>query len=225
MALLIRNLSQVATPIGRAGLRGEAMRKIAIYENAVIVVRDGKIAYVGPDRRTDFPITEEFDARRATAVPGFVDSHTHLPWAGFRESEFNRRIQGETYEQIAASGGGIASTVRATRAATEQQLIDNVLQRAHAMSRHGTTTAEAKSGYGLNVADEIKQLRAIRAANENSPVRLVPTCLAAHDFPPERRDASYVDQIVDEILPVVAREKFAVFCDAFVEAGASSRQH
>ena len=91
------------------------MRTLAIYENAVIVVRDGKIDYVGPERRTDLPITEDFDARRATAVPGFVDSHTHLPWAGFRESEFNRRLQGESYEQIAAAGGGIAATVRSKR--------------------------------------------------------------------------------------------------------------
>src|SRR5258708_5276602 len=181
-ALLIRNLSQIATPTGRSGVRGPAMRKLAVHEDAVIVVRDGIIDYVGPERRTDFPITEEFDARRATAIPGFVDSHTHLPWAGFRESEFNRRLQGETYEQIAGSGGGIAATVRATRAASEQRLVDNVLERVRRMSWHGTTTAEAKSGYGLNVGDEVKQLRAIRRANELSPVRLIPTCLAAHEF-------------------------------------------
>ncbi|HYS52516.1 MAG TPA: imidazolonepropionase [Thermoanaerobaculia bacterium] len=223
-ALLIRNLSQIATPTGRAGVRGAAMRKLAVHEKSVIVVRDGRIDYVGPERRTDFPITEDFDARKATAIPGFVDSHTHLPWAGYRESEFNRRLQGETYEQIAASGGGIASTVRATRAATEKQLVDNILERARTMARHGTTTAEAKSGYGLNVADEIKQLRAIRTANESSPVQLVPTCLAAHDFPPERRDPSYVDQIVDAILPAVAKEKLANFCDAFIERGALSRE-
>jgi len=223
-ALLIRNLSQIATPIGRAGVRGVEMRRIAVLEKSVIVVRDGRIDYVGPERRTDFPITEDFDARRATAIPGFVDSHTHLPWAGFRESEFNRRLQGESYEQIAASGGGIASTVRATRAATGQQLVDNVLQRARMMARHGTTTAEAKSGYGLNLADEIKQLRAIRDADEQSPVRLVPTCLAAHDFPPEGRDPSFVAQIVDEILPAVAKEKLAQFCDAFVERGVFTRE-
>ena len=162
------------------------MRDIKVYDDAVIVVRDGRIAYIGPERRTSIAITEDFDARAATAIPGFVDSHTHLPWAGFRESEFNRRLQGETYEQIAASGGGIASTVRATRAATEERLVQNVLERARTMSRHGTTTAEAKSGYGLNVEDELKQLRAIAKANESSPVRLVPTCLAAHD----RRDGS-----------------------------------
>jgi imidazolonepropionase len=199
------------------------MRKLAIHENSVIVVRDGRIDYVGPERRTDFPITEDFDAHRATAIPGFVDSHTHLPWAGFRESEFNRRLQGETYEQIAASGGGIASTVRATRAASEQRLADNVLERARRMSRHGTTTAEAKSGYGLNVADEVKQLRAIQKANESSPVRLIPTCLAAHEFPSEKRE-EYVGEIVNAILPAVAKEKLAVFCDAFVERGMFTRE-
>ena len=199
------------------------MRKLAVHENSVIVVRDGRVDYVGPERRTDFPITEDFDARRATAIPGFVDSHTHLPWAGFRESEFNRRLQGETYEQIAGSGGGIASTVRATRAASERRLADNVLERARRMSRHGTTTAEAKSGYGLNVADEVKQLRAIQKANESSPVRLIPTCLAAHEFPSEKRE-EYVDEIVNAILPAVAKEKLAVFCDAFVERGVFTRE-
>ncbi|HEY8184227.1 MAG TPA: imidazolonepropionase [Thermoanaerobaculia bacterium] len=222
-ALLIRNLSQIATPTGRSGVRGPAMRKVAVHEDSVIVVRDGRIDYIGPERRTDFPITEDFDAGRATAIPGFVDSHTHLPWAGFRESEFNRRLQGETYEQIAASGGGIASTVRATRAATEQRLVDNVLYRARTMARHGTTTAEAKSGYGLNVVDELKQLRAIRTANESSPVHLIPTCLAAHEFPPDKRE-EYVDEIVNAILPAVAKEKLAVFCDAFVERGVFTRE-
>ena len=215
-ALLIRNLSQIATP---TGMRGAAMRKLAVHEDAVIVVRDGKIAYVGPERRGRIAITHDYDAKGATAIPGFVDSHTHLPWAGYRESEFNRRLQGETYEQIAASGGGIASTVQATRKATEEQLVKNVLERAQTMARYGTTTAEAKSGYGLNVADELKQLRAIRTANESSPVRLVPTCLAAHDFPPGRRDGSYVDEIVNEIIPAVAKEKLAKYCDVFVERG------
>jgi len=222
MSLLIRNLSQIATPIGTLAIRGPAMRKLAVFDDAVIVVRDGRFAYVGPERGNTVRIDEDFDARGATAIPGFVDTHTHIPFAGYRESEFNRRLSGETYEQIAAAGGGIASSVRATRAASEQQLAANVLQRTRTMARYGTTTAEAKSGYGLNVADELKQLRALRVAD--SPVRLVATCLAAHDFPPERRDESYVDQIVEEILPAVAREKLAVFCDAFVERGALTRE-
>jgi imidazolonepropionase len=218
--VLVRNLSQIATPIGKTGLRGAAMRAIRVYENAVIVVRDGRFVHVGPERDFSGSIDEDIDAGGATALPGFVDGHTHLPFAGFRESEFNRRLQGETYEQIAASGGGIASTVRATRAASEEELMQDVVARATTMSRYGTTTAEAKSGYGLNLEDELKQLRAIR--NAKSPVRLVPTCLAAHEFPPERRDASYVDQIIDEILPAAAG--LAVFCDAFVERGVFTRE-
>jgi imidazolonepropionase len=228
MTLLIRNLSQVATPLGHGALRGRAMRELAVDENAVIVIRDGRFAFVGRESDIDAvlrsSIDVDFDARGATAVPGFVDSHTHLPFAGFRETEFNRRLQGETYEEIAASGGGIASTVHATRRASQEELVDNILARARTMSRHGTTTAEAKSGYGLSVEGEMKQLRAIRDANEHSPVRLIPTCLAAHDFPPEGRSSAtarrgYVSAVIGEILPTVAEEKLATFCDVFVERG------
>src|SRR5438067_918271 len=228
--LLIRNLSQIATPIGREPKRGAALRDLRVYENAVIVVDGQRIAYVGPERDNPHAIDEDFDARGACAIPGFVDSHTHIPFAGYRESEFNRRLQGETYAEIAAGGGGIASTVHATRAASEDELTANVLARAKTMARYGTTTAEAKSGYGLNVEDELKQLRAIRRANESSPVRLVPTCLAAHDFPPDHAraaeggGATYVAEIVDHILPAVAREKLATFCDAFVERNVFTRE-
>ncbi|HSY50522.1 MAG TPA: imidazolonepropionase [Thermoanaerobaculia bacterium] len=228
MTLLIRNLAQIATPLGRGPVRGSALRRLAIQEDAVIVVRDGRFAFVGRESGIDDDlravIDDDFDARGATALPGFIDSHTHLPFAGYRESEFNRRLHGETYEQIAASGGGIASSVHATRRASREELVENILARATTMARHGTTTAEAKSGYGLTVDAERKQLRAIREANEHSPVRLIPTCLAAHDFPPESRDTAasrraYVSTIIGEILPAVAEEKLAVFCDVFVERG------
>jgi imidazolonepropionase len=226
VTLLIRNLSQIATPRGRTAARGRAMRELAVYDDhPVLVVSGGRIVFVGRER--DFPedlvVDEDFDARGATAVPGFVDSHTHIPFAGLRESEFNRRLQGETYEQIAASGGGISSTVRATRAASGKQLTQNVLARAKRMAQYGTTTAEAKSGYGLDLANELKQLRAIREARATSPVRLVPTCLAAHEFPPEQRE-TYVERIIGEILPAVAAEKLAVFNDAFVERGVFTRE-
>lgn len=225
MSLLIRNLSQIVTPRGRTALRGRAMRELVVHQDSVLVIADGRFAFVGRER--DLPaelvIDEDVDARGGTAVPGFVDTHTHIPFAGLRESEFNRRLQGETYEQIAASGGGIASTVRATRAASEEQLTANVLARTAMMARYGTTTAEAKSGYGLDLENELKQLRAIRTANATSPVRLVPTCLAAHEFPPENRD-TYVSRIVEEILPAVAAEKLAVFNDAFVERGVFTRE-
>jgi imidazolonepropionase len=230
MALLIRNLAQIATPAGRTAARGRAMRELTVHEKSVIVVDGGRFAFVGreSDMPRDLAIDDDFDARGMTAVPGFVDTHTHLPFAGLRESEFNRRLRGETYESIAASGGGIALTVRATRAATQDELAQNVLARAATMARYGTTTAEAKSGYGLTLDDELKQLRAIRDANATSPVRLVATCLAAHEFPPESRGSEsardgYVDAIVEEILPAVAREELAVFCDAFVERGVFTR--
>lgn len=226
--LLIRNLSQIATPLGRSGLRGRAMRALSVIDGGVMVVDGQRFAFAG--REPDLPdeirsaIDADFDAGGATAVPGFVDSHTHLPFAGFRESEFNRRLQGESYEDIAASGGGIASTVRSTRAAGEEQLVANVLERARTMARYGTTTAEAKSGYGLDKECELRQLRAIRRASSDSPVRLLATCLAAHDFPPESRGSEaaregWVSTIIGEILPAVAEEKLALFCDAFVERG------
>jgi len=204
------------------------MRALAVFDRSVIVIRGGRFAFVG--READIgadlraAIDDDFDARGATAIPGFIDSHTHIPFAGYRETEFNRRLQGETYEQIAASGGGIASSVHATRRASQEELAENILARARTMARYGTTTAEAKSGYGLSVEGELKQLRAIRDANQRSPVRLIPTCLAAHDFPPESRGSAaarrgYVSTIIGEILPAVAEEKLAIFCDVFIERG------
>ena len=232
MSLLIRNLAQLATPEGTRAMRGPAMRLIRVVESAAIVIRDGRFVYAGAER--DLPpalrgtITDEVDARGGTALPGFVDSHTHLPFAGARESEFNRRLSGETYEQIAASGGGIASTVKATRAASEGDLAKLTHARTLRMAAHGTTTAEAKSGYGLNLDDELKQLRAIRAASATSPVRLVPTCLAAHEIPPEARGSAaareeYVREVVERIQPAAARAGLARFCDVFVERGVYSR--
>ncbi|HUP45554.1 MAG TPA: imidazolonepropionase [Thermoanaerobaculia bacterium] len=230
--LLVRNLSQIATPEGVGGVRGPAMRRIRVIEEGVLVVVGGRFAYVGAEAgmptEVRSSIDEDVDGGGATAIPGFVDSHTHIPFAGYRESEFNRRLQGESYEQIAATGGGIAATVHATRAATEEDLTRNVLARAATMARYGTTTAEAKSGYGLDRGCELKQLRAIRNASASSPLRLVPTCLAAHEFPPESRGSEaaregWVSTIIGEILPQVAEEKLALFCDAFVERGVFTR--
>jgi imidazolonepropionase len=230
-ALLVRNLSQIATPVGTTGVRGRGMRELRVIDRGVIAIEDGRFAYAGPeaDLPRNLKIAEDVDARGATALPGFVDSHTHLPFAGFRESEFNRRLRGETYEQIAASGGGIASTVHATRAASEETLVENLVARTQTMARYGTTTAEAKSGYGLDKACELKQLRAIRAAADRAAVRLVPTCLAAHEFPPESRGSdaareAWISTIIGEILPAVAEEKLASFCDAFVERGVLTRE-
>jgi imidazolonepropionase len=226
---LIRNLSQVVTPTGVVPVRGRKMRELRIIPQAALVIRDGFFEFVGEERDlpTPYAFDNEVDGRGAAALPGFVDTHTHLPFAGYRESEFNRRLQGESYQSIATSGGGIASTVRATREASKEELVSLMRSRIRTMALYGTTTAEAKSGYGLNLGDEIKQLRAIDEVNDASPVRLVPTCLAAHDFPPESRDSeagrtNYIETILGEILPAVARQKLARFCDVFVERGVYS---
>jgi imidazolonepropionase len=199
------------------------MRSLRVIDRAAIVIDGDRIVFAGPDSDRPRVKAEEIDARGGTAIPGFVDSHTHIPFAGMRESEFNRRLSGETYEQIAASGGGIASTVRATREASEDVIVANVLTRAKTMARYGTTTAEAKSGYGLERNAELKQLRALRRASTESPVRIVPTVLAAHEFPRDVPRDEWVSTIINDILPVVASEKLATFNDVFVERGVFTR--
>jgi imidazolonepropionase len=224
--LLIHNLSEVATPEGSGPRRGADQARVRRISNAEVLCRDGRIAFVGsPEERVrqfgDLPEAERLDGRRGTLIPGFVDPHTHLPWAGTREEEFAARLAGKSYQEIAAAGGGILSTVSATRRASEEELAANVLKRMDQMLAWGTTTAEAKSGYGLTQEDELKQLRAIRRASEGHPVDLVPTLLAAHEVPPEhRRDRGrWVDLICEEIVPATAAAGLARFCDVFCEEG------
>jgi imidazolonepropionase len=156
-------------------------------------------------------------------VPGFVDGHTHLPWAGFREEEFNERLKGRTYAEIAAAGGGILATVVSTRRATEEELAANVRSRLDRMLLHGTTFCEAKTGYGLERGTEEKQLRAIFRGSEGHPVGVVATALPGHEVPPERRGSKalkrrYVEEVVGEILPALAAAG-ARFVDVFCETG------
>jgi imidazolonepropionase len=232
--LLIHNLSEIATPEGseprRGADQGRVRRISGVEGGAEVVCRDGRILFVGPgeERRRqlgEMPEAERLDGRGGTLIPGFVDPHTHLPWAGSREEEFAARLAGKTYQEIAAAGGGILSTVAATRRASEEELAGNVLRRMDQMLAWGTTTAEAKSGYGLNQDDELKQLRAIRQASERHPVDLVPTLLAAHEIPPEHRRENggdpgrWVDLICDEIVPATAAAGLARFCDVFCEQG------
>ena len=229
--LLIHNLAEVATPIGSAPLRGADQGRVSRLRGAEVLCRDGRIAFVGSpeDRRARFgklPEPERLDGLGGTLVPGFVDPHTHLPWAGSREEEFSRRLSGATYQEIAAAGGGILSTVAATREASEEELRRRVARRLDLMLAHGTTTAEAKSGYGLNLDDELKQLRAIRDAAGAHPVDLVPTLLAAHEIPPEHRGSRerYVELVCQEIVPAAAEAGLARFCDVFCEAGVFSAE-
>jgi len=224
--LLIENLSEVATARGTTALSGADLGRVTRLSGAEVYCRDGRIAFVGsPDERRaahgELPDVPRLDGGGGTLVPGFVDPHTHLPWAGSREEEFRMRLAGATYQELAAAGGGILSTVRATREAEQEELRRLVLRRMDAMLAHGTTTAEAKSGYGLALDPEMKQLRAIREASASHPVDLVPTLLAAHEFPPEHRDDRdrWVDLIVEEIVPAAVDEGLARFCDVFCERG------
>lgn len=229
--LLIHNLSEVATPRGTSPQRGADQRQVLRLKGAEVLCRDGRIAFVGSpeERRAAFgelPDAERLDGRGGTLIPGFVDPHTHLPWSGSREEEFAARLAGKTYQEIAAAGGGILSSVAATRRASEEELAANVRKRLDQMLTWGTTTAEAKSGYGLTLDDELKQLRAIRAASSSHAVDLIPTVLAAHEVPPEHRGdrGRYVDLICEEIVPAAAEQGLARFCDVFCEKGVFSAE-
>lgn len=227
--LLITNLAEVATPLGSAPRAGAEQEQVCRLADCEVVCRDGHITFVGTaeERQRELGALEgcqRLDGRGGTLIPGLVDAHTHLPWAGSREGEFSLRLAGKSYQEIAAAGGGILSTVRATRAADEAELAANTTARLDRMLAWGTTTAEVKSGYGLSLDDELKQLRAIARAAATHVIDVVPTLLAAHEFPPEFRDDrdGYVDLVVDEIIPAAADAGLAYFCDVFCEEGVYS---
>jgi len=217
------NCSQVLTLAGPARPRvGAEMRELAILEHGGLFARDGHIERVGAAAEIEALIesdTEVVDADGRVVLPGFVDAHTHPVFAGTRVDEFEERSRGATYEEIAARGGGIQSTVNRTRAASVDELVAAGRRYAEWFLRGGTTTIEAKSGYGLSLEDELKILRAIKRLNDETPLRYVPTFLGAHSIPSEyraRRD-EYVSLIVDEMLPRVAQQKLAEYCDVFCE--------
>jgi imidazolonepropionase len=186
------------------------------------VAAGGEITHVGKSAEIEKLCdgeTEVIDARGCVVLPGFVDAHTHLVFAGNRLDDFEARACGETYEQIAKQGGGIQTTVRATRAASEDELCALAKKRAAWFLRNGTTMVEAKSGYGLTLDDELKILRVIQRIGKETPLKTVPTFLGAHAFPPEFREdrAGYISLIIEEMLPRIAREKLAEYCDIFCE--------
>ena len=198
------------------------MRELSLVADGAMLVVAERIAKVGP-REAIEPLIgadcEVIDAGGRVVLPGFVDAHTHPVFAGTRVNEFEERAAGATYQEIAARGGGIQSTVRATREATLAELVSASQRYAHWFLRTGTTTVEAKSGYGLTLEDELKILRAIKRLDEETPLRYVPTFLGAHDIPTEykSRREQYVSLLIDEMLPRVAREKLAEYCDVFCE--------
>ncbi len=221
--LLIVNMSQLVTLAGPARPRvGAELRELAAIENGAILISDGRIVTVGTEPKMEHHAREAqvIDAGGRLVAPGFVDAHTHLVFAGNRADEFEKRCAGITYQEISAQGGGIRSTVRKTRAATEDQLLATASRHAQWFLQGGTTTIEAKSGYGLTVEDELKILRVIRQIGQATPLRTVPTFLGAHEIPEEYsgRADDYVQLVIEEMLPRVAAEKLAEFCDIFCEA-------
>lgn len=181
------------------------------------------IRFAGPDAQlpSEYNSVPSIDASRWSIVPGFVDAHTHAMFAGDRREELRRRLAGATYGEIAATGGGIVSTVRATRDASEADLVAATRPRLDEMLACGTTTAEIKSGYGLTLESELKMLRAIRALDADHPIDLVPTFMGAHEIPVEHRQtrARYVACVIDDMIPAVAAEGLAEWCDVFCETG------
>jgi imidazolonepropionase len=221
-SLAILHASQLVTLAGPKGPRvGAEMSELAIIRDGGMLIREGKIEIVGSSEEVakNAGDVEIVDAGGRVVLPGFVDAHTHLAFAGNRLDDFERRARGETYEQIAKAGGGIWSTVEKTRAASGEDLFNQAQTHAELFLRCGTTTIEAKSGYGLTVEDELKILRVMRRLNEEKPLEIVPTFLGAHAVPREVDANEYIDLVIDEMLSRIAKEKLAEFCDVFCECG------
>ncbi len=222
--LIVENTTEVVTcepSLGEGAL--------GVIEGGAVAAASERIVWVGPWSRLASEVVlapggRRIDTRGRTVLPGFVDSHTHAVFAGSREKEYAMRARGMTYQEIAAQGGGILSTVKATRAASLDELVALARPRLDLMLGHGTTTCEIKSGYGLTTADEIKMLEAIRRLDAEQPVDVIPTFCGAHEVPPElkgRTDA-YVDLVITEMLPEVARRGLARYVDVFCEEGVFS---
>lgn len=221
--LAVVNIGQLVTLAGPARPRvGVELKELGLVENAALLIEDGRIVVAGPynELRDKIPRqTAVIDAEGRCVTPGFVDAHTHLVFAGNRAAEFEQRIAGATYQQIAAAGGGILSTVALTRAASEDELLACARRHRDWMLRNGTTTIEGKSGYGLDRETELKMLRVLRRLGEEGPARIVSTLLAAHTVPPEfaGRREEYVHFVAEELIPDVGAAELAKFCDAFCD--------
>jgi imidazolonepropionase len=225
--LVVAGCRELVTCAGPLPKRGPGLRRIGAVENGWVASSQGVIVFAGTEAEFLAQVAPEpgavtIDARSFVAMPGFVDAHTHLPFAGDRAREFGLRIQGWTYQQLAEHGMGIQTTVKATRAASLDDLLALTLKRLDRMLLTGTTTAEAKSGYGLNLEDEVKQLEALRDAAALHPVDVVPTFMGAHDIAPEYRDRrdEYVRLLVETLIPEVRQRGLAEFFDIFCEPGA-----
>lgn len=195
---------------------------LATHQDAAIAVVDGRVVAVGPtdEITNEYPpenATHSIDASEKSVIPGFVDSHTHGLFAGDRSDEFAAKLRGKEYQEILAEGGGILSTVRAVREASDDELLSNLNGHLDTMCAHGTTTVEIKSGYGLDTETELRMLDVVRRADEEHPVDVVPTFMGAHAVPESKDADEYTDEVIDEQLPAVAEQGIAEFCDVFCE--------
>jgi imidazolonepropionase len=219
---VLRNIGDLATCRAEGG-----QAEIHAVSEAALAWRDGELLWLGPEANLPFEYgaDESFDAGGRLVVPGLIDCHTHLAFAGWRAGEFEQRILGRSYLEIAEAGGGILSTVRATRAASQEDLYERSRLFLDEMLALGVTTVECKSGYGLSLDDELKQLAVYRQLAEAGPARIVPTLLAAHVVPPEYREdrGGYVDLVAELIIPAAA-EGLARCCDVFLEQSAFTRE-
>ncbi|NWG11649.1 imidazolonepropionase [Candidatus Bathyarchaeota archaeon] len=202
---------------------GKQMRELGIIRNGGLAIKEGKIVAVGktPDITKTYKAENMISANGKIVLPGFVDPHTHLVFAGSREDEFQMRVEGVYYMVILSSGGGILKTVRETRKASFEKLVDLSLKRLDVMLEHGTTTAEAKSGYGLTTRDELKILEVMKRLDQLHAVDIVPTFLGAHAIPPEFQNnpADYVKLVIEDMIPKTAEKGLAKYCDVFCERG------
>lgn len=223
---IVRHAREILTCAGPAPLAGSRQSHVTSLRDAALASHDGRIVFVGPDHQLPgavepLPDARVVDASGCSVVPGFVDPHTHATYAGDRREELRRRLAGATYADIAAAGGGIVSTVTATRAASEEDLVDQTRLRLDDMLACGTTTCEIKSGYGLTVDAELKMLRANARLAAEHPIDIVSTFMGAHEIPTDYRSrrADYVDLVIREMIPAVAAEGLARWCDVFCETG------
>jgi imidazolonepropionase len=229
MMTLIKNISSLVTidAGGKTHLTGKDMQNIGEIKNGAILF-DEVIKWVGTTEEAEKLIAQgthkadkEIDAKGKTVIPGFVDSHTHIVFGGSRSNEFARRLRGTTYQELAAEGGGILTTMKATRTASIDELYEVGAKLAKSAMKYGTTAMEIKSGYGLTLESELNQLRAIKKLQETLPLTIKSTFMGAHDFPPEYKNdhEKYIDLIINEMIPAVAAEGLADYCDAFVDKG------
>lgn len=225
MDILIKNISQLVTLKGKNGLRiGKEMSNVGIIEDGWVLIKGGRISSIGSGCPPDAGDAVIIDGRGKTVTPGLIDPHTHIIHGGSRENELEMKLTGVPYIEILKRGGGILSTVKATRSMEKEQLKEKARKSLDEMLLHGTTTCEAKSGYGLNFEDEIKSLEIIRELNAEHPVTLVPTYLGAHAVPQEYKGNSegYINMMAREVVPYVAKEGLAEFIDCFCEDGVFS---